>query len=153
MITIPDILTPRQVLLELAATTAEAAILEVAQQLRGNDRVLDWGKFVDALRTGSSCVSNENGYGICIPHARTPHVGSMVMAAGRSQKGVFFPEPGIQVHYLFVIGVPAALAADYLRIIGALARTFRSPKSEAALREAETKEEFIRLLGANERSL
>ncbi len=150
MLRITDILTPRQVVLELASTTADAAVVEVAQRLRLDPRVPDWGQFVEALKVGNSCVTNENGYGIAIPHARTQHVSSMVMAAGRSRGGIHFPEAGVRVHYLFVIGVPGALAQDYLRLIGALARTFRSPKSEAKLREVTTPEEFIRLLSASE---
>ncbi len=152
MLRITDILTPKQVILELAATTAEAAIVEVAQRLRLDPRVSDWGQFVEALKVGNSCVTNENGYGIAIPHARTPHVSSMVMATGRSRAGIYFPEAEVRVHYLFVIGVPGALAQDYLRLIGALARTFRSPKSEASLRDVKTPEEFIALLSASEMS-
>lgn len=154
MITIGDILTPKQVVLELTATTRESAILEVAQLLRGDERVRDWNAFVGAIKTGSSCMANENGYGVCIPHARTNQVSTMVMAVGRTPKGIWFGEEGdparVLAHYIIVIGVPVALAADYLRIIGAIARTFRSTKSEAALRAAQTKQEFIRLLTANE---
>ncbi len=153
MITIRDILKPRQVTLEIAASTRESAILEIAQLLRGDERVRDWNAFVTAIKVGNSCLANENGYGLCIPHARTNHVSTMVMAAGRSAKGILFePEQGnpLRVHTLIVIGVPTALAADYLRIIGAIARTFRSPQSEEALRKAQSGEEFIRLLAANE---
>jgi mannitol/fructose-specific phosphotransferase system IIA component (Ntr-type) len=150
MITIPDILSARQVALEITATTQESAIHEVAQRLRGDERVRDWNAFVNALRTGSSCIANERGDGICIPHARTNHVSSMVMAAGRVSRGIWFEEPGTLVHYIFVIGVPTALASDYLRIVGALARTFRSLKSEAALRHAKAAQEFIDVLSASE---
>jgi len=153
MITISDILTPKRVLLEVTSTTREAAILEVAQLLRGDERVRDWNAFVGAIKVGSSCIATESGRGICIPHARTNQVSTMVMAAGRSTNGIWFEGEGgsrVLAHYIIVIGVPVALAADYLRIIGAIARTFRSAKSEAALRAAGTKEEFIRLLAINE---
>ncbi len=153
MISIDDILFPNRVCLELAATTAAPAVLEVAQRLRGDAHVLDWNGFFGELKAGNSCIANENGYGVCIPHARTRHVSSMVMAAGRARQGIWFDDAKVQVHYIFVIGVPVALAADYLRIIGALARIFRSPRNEQALREAETKEAFIRLLTAGEQSL
>lgn len=156
MITIGSILTPRLINLDLVAKTPEAATLEVAERLRGHEKVKNWNAFVSALKPGSTCITNESGYGICIPHARTNDVSGMVMAAGRSRAGIAVPteeDPDARVHYLIVIGVPLALAADYLRIIGAIARTFRSPQSELALRSATTPERFIELLASNEMAI
>ena len=150
MMTFEDILTPKQFQLELTSTTAAAAVHEVAELLKSNAKVVNWPEFVESLKAGKSCFSNDEGYGICIPHARTHHVSSMVMAGGRSSKGIFFEDAGIRVSYIFVIGVPVAMAADYLRIIGALARIFRSPVIESKLREAGTKQEFLDLLVASE---
>ena len=153
MIKIQDILKPNQIALDLAATTPPAAVHEVAQLLRGDPRVQDWNAMVAALKTSNSCIANENGYGICIPHARTNHVNSMVMSVGRTTRGIYFEDGNAEVHYIFVIGVPLALAADYLRIIGALARAFRSPKTEQLLRQATVKSDFIKLLSESEASL
>ncbi len=152
MITIDDILSPRRVLLDLTATTQGSAIHEIAGLLKGDERVVDWNGFVASLKNGGSCVSNENGYGLCIPHARTNCVTAMVMAAGRSRDGILFDtvEGPMRIHYIFVIGVPLAMASDYLRIIGALARMFRSPQNEAELRRARNPQEFIAMLAASE---
>ncbi|MEI6351778.1 MAG: PTS sugar transporter subunit IIA [Verrucomicrobiota bacterium] len=150
MITIADILLPKQILLNLTATKPGDAIFQVADLLKGSEGVVDWNGFYENLNYGSSCMSGESGYAMCIPHARTPHISSMVMAAGRSEQGIWFEAQQLQVHYIFVIGVPLALASDYLRIIGALARIFRSPQSEAELRNAVTRQEFIQLLSQSE---
>jgi mannitol/fructose-specific phosphotransferase system IIA component (Ntr-type) len=150
MITFEDILTPKQFQLELTATTSAGAIHEVAELLKNSEKVLNWNEFVESLKAGKSCFSNDEGFGICIPHARTHHVSSMVMAGGRSSEGILFEDTGIRVHYIFVIGVPVAMAADYLRIIGALARIFRSPVVEPKLREARTKQDFLEILAASE---
>ncbi len=150
MTTIKDILFPEHLQLDLSAATAAGAIHQIAELLRGDERVSDWNKFCGNLKTGNACLTNESGYGICIPHARTAAVSSMVAAAGRSASGIVFDNEGLRVHYIFVIGVPAPLASDYLRIIGALARTFRSLKCEAALRTAATQEEFLEVLAASE---
>jgi len=150
MITIQDILTPAHVRLQLSATTQQGAIHEVADLLKGEEKVLDWTDFYENLKNGNSCFSNADGYGICIPHSRTHCVTSMVIAAGRSRQGILFEDASMRVHYIFVIGVPVALAADYLRIIGALARIVKSPEREAELRAATTKLEFLGLLSAGE---
>ena len=150
MITIADILPPKQILLNLTATKPEDAIYQVAELLKSSEGVVDWTGFYESLAYGNSCMAGESDYAMCIPHARTNHVSSMVMAVGRSEQGIWFEEQQLRVHYIFVIGVPLALASDYLRIIGALARIFRSPATEAELRNAATKQEFLQQLSQSE---
>jgi mannitol/fructose-specific phosphotransferase system IIA component (Ntr-type) len=150
MITIQDVLSARHVALEIEANTPAAAIHEIASLLKGDERVTDWNRFYDALHDGNSCVASETGLGMCIPHARTSSVSSMVMAVGRSVEGIAFASRNVTVHTIFVIGVPEAMASDYLRIIGALARIVKSPEGAAALREATTRLEFLEALIAGE---
>ena len=152
MITIEDVLSSKHTLLELKSDTAAGAVYEVAELLKGDDRVSDWNLFYQQLKDGNSCIANREGFGMCIPHARTSGVSSMVMAAGRSREGIVFESSHVRVHYIFVIGVPAALASDYLRIIGALARIIKSPATETALRAATTRQEFRDTLAAGELS-
>ena len=52
-----------------------------------------------------------------------------------------------------MIGVPVALAADYLRIIGALARIFKDPATKEKLRQTQNAEEFLQLLASAEMKL
>ena len=150
MITIQDVLSPKHTLLDLKATASAAAIYEVADLLRNDERVLDWNTLYQGLKDGNSCIANRSGFGMCIPHARTSAVSAMTMACGRSIAGIPFDPPGILVNYIFVIAVPEAMASDYLRIIGALARIVKSPDIEPALRAATTRQEFRDLLAAGE---
>jgi mannitol/fructose-specific phosphotransferase system IIA component (Ntr-type) len=98
-------------------------------------------------------VAAAGGTEICIPHTRTGSVTGMVMSAGRSRNGIVVRDAELPVHFVFVIGVPVALAADYLRIIGALARIFKEPAAKDGLRQAKTADEFLELLGAAEMKL
>lgn len=150
MITISDILSPKHILLNLDAESQSRAISKVAQLLQQDSRVNDWERFYDGVVAGCSCTNNEHGSGICIAHVRTDAVNSMIMAVGRSVEGIPFDEAGLRVRLLFVIGVPVALASDYLRIIGALARIFRTEKGETALLNAENHAEFLDRLCALE---
>ncbi|MEI8233074.1 MAG: PTS sugar transporter subunit IIA [Verrucomicrobiota bacterium] len=145
MITIGDILSPKHILLDLESRTRGAAIAKVAELLESDSRVKDWERFDAGLLPGSSCMANDSGSGICIAHVRTNAVSAMIMAVGRSVEGIPV-EDGTRVRLVFVIGVPVALASDYLRIIGALARIFRTAKGEAALLDAQIPEEFLETL-------
>jgi mannitol/fructose-specific phosphotransferase system IIA component (Ntr-type) len=153
MITIADILHPQDIDLDLKTTNQEEAINHVASLLREDDRVKDWNTFYKGLGAKQPCVAAAGGTELCIPHTRTDSVTGMVMSVGRSAKGIMVKGADLPVHFVFVIGVPVALAADYLRIIGALARIFKDPAVKDSLRQAPTPEAFLQLLAAAEMKL
>ena len=153
MITIADILHPEHIDLDLKAASQEEAVFGVASLLKEDERVTDWEEFYKSLQTIQPCLAAAGGTEICIPHARTDAVSGMVMSAGRSQTGIIVPESDSPVHFIFVVGVPLALAADYLRIIGALTRIFKESGLKSRLRRAKKPEEFLRLLASAEMKL
>ena len=153
MITIADILHPEDIDLELKMTQQEEAIHHVAALLRDDERVKDWNAFYAGLASRQPCIAAAGGTEICIPHTRTDSVTGMVMSAGRSNGGIAIKEADSPIHFVFVIGVPLALAADYLRIIGAMARIFKDPVAKDRLRQAKTTEEFLQLLAVAEMKL
>jgi nitrogen PTS system EIIA component len=154
MITIADTLDVDHVRLQVSAATPEEAIEEVASLLHDDVRVLDWPRFHAALQAHPPCrVGDEGGFGICIPHARTDAVSEMVMSAGRFEKEVAFSDCSLPVRYVFCIGVPQALAGDYLRIVGALMRLFTNAETERMVHTAATGAEFVAALSRLEMKL
>ena len=153
MITIADILHPEDIDLALKMSNQEEAINHVAALLREDDRVKDWNAFYSGLASKQPCVAAAGGTEICIPHTRTNSVTGMVMSVGRSKGGIMVKDADTPVHFIFVIGVPVALAADYLRIIGALARIFKDPMHRERLRQASSPDQFLTLLAAAEMKL
>ena len=146
MITIADILSPDHILLGFQADTRARALSKVADLLEHDDRVKDWNLFYKGIMAGAACITNDSGSGICIAHVRSAAVDEMVMAAAQSPDGIPFDESGTRIHLIFVIGVPVALASDYLRIIGALARIFRTEKGQTTLLGATTNKAFLESL-------
>jgi PTS system fructose-specific IIA component len=153
MITIADILHPDHIDLDLKMANQEEAVNHVAALLREDERVTDWNVFYQGLSSSRPCFADAGGTEICIPHARTDSVTGMVMSAGRSPAGIVVPEAESPIHFIFVIGVQVALAADYLRIIGALTRIFREPATVERLRRTQKPGEFLELLGSAEMKL
>lgn len=150
VITISDILNPKHVELDLKATQPEEAILEVASLLRNDDRVLDYTGLYEGLKTSSPRLEGDQDFDICIPHARTNCVQSMVMSVGRSKEGIPVPDSKARIRYIFVIGVPVALASDYLRIIGVIARVLKDKRAEKMLYNACNQEDVIKILSQME---
>jgi len=144
MISILDTLHPESVSLQLGATTGREAIHETAELLRGRLPVLDWDQLHAALYKSAPCLTEDGGnFGLCLPHARTDAVASMVMSVGFSRHGVEFSGCAVPVRYIFCIGVPKTMANDYLRIVGLLVRILKDPETEAQLRSSLTAADFI----------
>lgn len=153
MITIADILEPESIDLDLKMTNQQEAIQHVAALLREDERVTDWNAFYMGLATRQPCLAAAGGTELCIPHTRTESVTGMVMSAGRSHAGIIIPEAEWPIHFIFVIGVPLALAADYLRIIGAMTRIFKDTAARDMLRQAKEPGEFLQVLATTEMKL
>jgi mannitol/fructose-specific phosphotransferase system IIA component (Ntr-type) len=147
MIHIEDTLRPEHVLLGLSASSLEAATEALLAPLHDDERVLDWPAFHEALRKHPPCQVWDNApYGIYVPHARTDAVSGMVLTAARLAADTVFPECMKPVRYVFCLGVPQAMAADYLRIAGLLMRIFTDESTEETLRTAQNGETFLSAL-------
>ena len=143
---ISSLLKPEQIKMELAEQKRSEAINEVAELLRSNPNVTNFGSFYEELlareRVESTCLGNE----IAFPHARTDSLKGMVLAIGRSTKGVWFENSGQSVKLIFVIGTPKRMVTDYLSVVGGLARLLKDAGTREKLITAPSVEEFIATL-------
>jgi mannitol/fructose-specific phosphotransferase system IIA component (Ntr-type) len=154
MTTIGDLLHPDHVALDVRATESKAAIDEVAALMKNDPAVLDWEALAVEIHAAAPCLTEPaGGFALCIPHTRGECVNAMVMSAGRSESGIAFPGVALPVRYIFCVAAPQALAADYLRIVGLLARVFKDRQTESSLRAAATPADFIELLSRREAKL
>ncbi len=148
-----QLLDPAYITLHVRSTEHLAALHEVAGLLAGHPDVIDfegfYGEILARDRLDTTCL----GDGIALPHARTEHVGKIVMAAGRSDQGVFFENGNQIVQLIFMLGTPRSDPGGYLQIVGLLCRIFKDPATRAALLGAATPEEFARVVLAAEARL
>ncbi len=147
------LLDPSRISLTLRSVKRTAAINEVARLLDGHPEVLNFQGFYNELlareRLDTTCLGNE----IALPHARTEHVQSIVMAVGRSASGVPFENGNQTVRLMFVLGTPKSNPGDYLQVVSALCRILKEATNREALLAAPTPQDFIRILAAAEDKL
>lgn len=150
---ISTMLRPECIKLQLEKTVRTEAIREVAERLIPHPDMGNFDIFYEELlkreRVESTCLGND----VAFPHARTDHVKSMVLAAGRREEGVFFENCNQTVKLIFVIGTPKKMVTDYLTVVGALARILRDEELREKLIKAPSQEEFHRLLAEAEEKL
>jgi len=127
--TITDILTADRVLLDLAATTKDDVLAELASLLVGQIPQSTPDRLVAVLRERERLNSTAIGDGIAIPHGRLPGTKSVVAGFARSRGGVDFDSVDRQpTHLFFVLIAPDDAAAMHLK---ALARISRLLKDKA----------------------
>ena len=153
MISIADILLPSRINLALVGKDQAAGIDEVLSKLNGDSRVRDWGALSQVVTERNAPAISCCGCGICIAHARTNAVSSLVMAAGRSTSGLVSPEVSEPVRLVFVAGIPAAFSSEYLRVVGAIARFCHDQALLEKLLHVPDPQEFIDLLALQENKL
>lgn len=146
MITISEILKPGDVKLPLHALEKAAAVDELLESLRGDERITDWDALRQAVIARDAAGIAEDGIGICIAHGRTNAVHSLVLAAGRCDRGISASEIQEPIRLFFVAAIPKALSQDYLRVLGAIARVCKSPEVRQQLLSVKEPARFIELL-------
>ncbi|CAN5595062.1 hypothetical protein BH09VER1_BH09VER1_19780 [soil metagenome] len=150
MTPISDVLKPEHVILNLAAKDKKASITESITKLAHDPSVHDFAALQQAIETRDAASISENGVGICIAHGRTDSVSSLVLTAARSLEGFTTSEVAEPVKLLFVAGIPSAFSAEYLRIVGVIARVCRDEHKLQKLLTVKTAQEFVDILSAGE---
>jgi len=138
---IREILLPKQILLNVKAATREEAITAVTDSLQGDNRIIDWPRFVETLAECARSGKINMGLGLTIPHNRTRTVTSMVMAFGRLAQPI--QRGPASIRFVLVIGIPETMDGDYLRLVGVLMRAFRDDELRQALETAKTPDEVL----------
>jgi len=153
MISIQQILQPGQINLSLSSATIDSAVGEVLASLSGDIRILQWNNLREAVLERNAPAIDAEGCGIVIAHGRTDAVGSLVMAAGRSNEGLPSTDTKENVRLIFVAGIPSALNNEYLRVVGTIARLCSNPELVQRLLSAASPAEFIEILCSGETNL
>ncbi len=147
------LLDPSRIQLAVQSTRRTAALNEVARLLDGHPAVANYAGFYNELlardRLDTTCLGNE----IALPHARTEHVGDLVLAIGRSAAGVNFEKDNQTVRLLFVLGTPKSNPMAYLQVVSTLCKIFKDSANREALMSAQTPEAFAGVLLAAEEKL
>ena len=144
------LLDPTRINLHVRNARRTHALNEVARMLEGHHDMRNFQGFYQELlareRLDATCLGNE----IALPHARTEHVGAIVVAVGRSEGGVHFENANERVRLMFVLGTPKSNPGDYLKVVSSLCRLLKEPAHREALLRAATPEEFIAVVAQAE---
>lgn len=140
-----EYLKENNILLDLKGQTKEEVIRELSKLLKEEKNIVDFDGFVSAVFTREKMASTGIGYEIAVPHARTDTVEDVVIAFGRSQKGINFDSvDGKPVKLVFLIGTPGKKRVSaYLKLLAHLSRLLKKGDLRKRLLEVSTPKEIL----------
>ena len=141
------LIRPEAVCLELQARAKIPALREVAARLKDCPSVPDVDAFICEILAREQAGNTALGHGVAMPHARTDLCRGIVIAVGRSAAGVDYEAAdGKPVQLVFLIGTPMQEVAEYLRVVGMLARLLAREPLRRRLLDAGSVVDFIAVL-------
>lgn len=138
----PPIISASGICLDLAASSLPAAVEETARLLVKDDCVRDWAAFWPSVQERQ--MTEPGRCGVCLAHGRSEKVRYLSLAAGRLRQPVRGDHGDMRL--VFVFALPSVMSEEYLRAVGALARTCGDEAKLERLMGAATAEELAGLL-------
>jgi mannitol/fructose-specific phosphotransferase system IIA component (Ntr-type) len=148
-----DLLTEDVILSDLEATDAFGAIDEMLAHLVKTARLRE--SDLEAVETivheRERSMSTGIGHGVAIPHGTVPCLDGVVGALGRSQAGIDFGSIDHQpVHLVVLVVVGEKAHREHIRTLAIVSRLLNSAALRQHLLRAESAEEMLRLIEAEE---
>ena len=143
-------LRPDAIILEMKATTKDAALRELAglaatQCGRFTEEVL-YKVLVEREAVGSTGVGN----GVAIPHGKIEGLEEILLCFGRSRMGVDFNAIDKREVYLFMLMIsPAGKGGEYLQTLARVSRILKEGSTRQRLLDCASREEIVALFASN----
>jgi PTS system nitrogen regulatory IIA component len=147
MATLRDLLRDDLILEEIEAVDKQGVIHEFSRLLKTTGRIKDAEECIRVLLERESLGSTGIGDGVAIPHAKLHLFPEMVVAFGRSSKGVDFQSLDAKpVHLFFLLVTPDDRPGEHLKALARISRILKNPVLRENLRAASGRHELKRLI-------
>ena len=144
---IVDFLTKDLILTELKATTKNEVISEFAQAIAQARPTLNKEVISNILLEREKLGSTGIQDGIAIPHGKLDTLPGILVAFGRSKRGIDFQAHDAQATYLFfVLLAPESATGTHLKILARLSRLLKGTDLRTQLINAKDAETIYQVL-------
>ncbi len=147
MVTIRDLLEDGLIIEEIAAKDKMGVLREFAQLLKSRGKVDSEEELIRVLTERETLGSTGVGDGVAIPHGKLPSIPEMIVAFGRSRKGIDFQSLDAKPVFLFFLLVtPNDRPGDHLKALARISRILKNPALRVALVQAARRKDIQRLI-------
>ncbi len=142
-----DLLDQKHILADLHATNKRGVLEELASTLVPGTEGLELQAVVEVLLDRERLGSTGIGDNIAIPHGKIPQLSQLLLAFGRSLKGVDFDSmDGKPSHLFFLLLAPSNSSGLHLKALAKISRMLMNQAFRDSLMQAADTEEIYRLL-------
>lgn len=137
----------RLIVFDLNGTEKEAVIEELVDLAAGSNMIKDRDELLADIKERESLVTTGVGYGVAFPHAKTRSAKGIVIAFGRSEKGVEFDAMDHQpVRLFFLIAAPEDAIGAHLNVMARLSYLMKSADNREKLMAATSPGDVLALI-------
>ena len=148
---IQDLLNKKVMLLDLQATTKEAAIDEMINSLVDNGVVTDFDVFKAGIMAREAQTSTGLGDGIAMPHSKNAAVKEATVLFAKSNKGVDYESlDGQPTDLFFMIAAPEGANDTHLAALAELSKYLMQDGFADGLRKVTSPDEVIAAFNTGE---
>ncbi|MFZ1684419.1 MAG: PTS sugar transporter subunit IIA [Candidatus Zixiibacteriota bacterium] len=131
----------------LKATTKDAVLEELVDLAASSNMIKDRNELLADVRERENLVTTGVGYGVAFPHAKTRSAKGIVIAFGRSTKGIDFEAMDHRpVHLFFLIAAPEDAVGAHLNVMARLSFLMKSEENRQKLMAASSQGDVLALM-------
>lgn len=131
----------------LSATTPQGVLAELINVLIASGLTIERAKAIDVLQQREKLGSTGIGDGVAIPHGKVSDLQDLVVAFGRSKKGIDFNAiDGKPVHLFFLLLAPENSTGQHLKALAKISKMLKTPNFRKKLIEAKTTNELYKAI-------
>jgi fructose-specific phosphotransferase system IIA component len=136
---------------ELKGESKNEVISELVDLASKSKLVKDGNDLLKDIIEREKLVTTGVGYGVAFPHAKSKAVKGIVIAFGRSKRGVDFDSMDKKpVHLFFLIAAPEDAIGAHLNVMARLSYLMKSEKNRDKLMKIKSPKELLEVLDSVE---
>lgn len=136
---------------DLKGKEKEEIIEELVELASKSKLVRDGDELLKDIIERENLVTTGVGYGVAFPHAKTKAVKGIVIAFGRSDKGIDFDAMDKKpVHLFFLIAAPEDAIGAHLNVMARLSFLMKSEENRDKLMQVKNQGELLAILDSVE---
>lgn len=146
-----DLLDESVISLDLESEDKEELFAEMVEILWRAGRLEDREGALEAIASREDMATTGIGDGLAVPHGKAASIGALTAALGISKEGIEYDATdGEPVHIVFMVLAEANNPGPHVECLGEIARLLQVQGFRDRLRAAETAEEVLAVIKAEE---
>lgn len=131
----------------LLSNTKADVLAELINVLIASGLKIDRAKAIDVLQQREKLGSTGIGDGVAIPHGKVSELHELVVAFGRSRKGIAFDAiDGKPVHLFFLLLAPENSTGQHLKALAKISKMLKTPNFRKKLIDAKTTSDLYKAI-------